>query len=511
MTMPMIVDNSRTMKFAEELGLDSSFIINKLIHVRVGIAISSNYYVTNNGRITLEILLDIISRMYTDIVIEIDHDNQVSYEDLEYLINRINSIGRNISYGNIDITNIRILIGDNFCNKKFHFYISSNGWEAYVSPVESDAKTLNNLNNPIGAAMAAALGATEIFKYALKDEFDKIGRTLIFKPLRFSCFSYLSNEELKDNPELPKEIHIDEITMIGAGAVGMAFISVLQHLNLFGTITVIDNDIVDSSNLDRYLGVYKDDLGNYKTHIICNRLKHLKNVKVMCHSGRYQRFTETYGRKIDIAICTVDNDDTRQELQCDLPRIILNGATGASTYSVSRHNFLDDACLGCLYPIDPSKFLNEEKFAKMLGIPVGDFSHKYDNSIPLNNIEIQVISQHINIPERIINQSKDVTLRDILTDHEVCGRYKLPNSTDIAGAVGFVSAIPGILLVGEVLKEKYFKSSVLRNTFHVDSLYGTSKHSYTLRTKLPKGECSCYCRDDIMIEIYKSKYIGIEE
>ena len=78
-------------------------------------------------------------------------------------------------------------------------------------------------------------------------------------------------------------------------------------------------------------------------------------------------------------------------MQSDLPRLILNGATDQSTFSISRHDFLHEACLGCVYPIEKNKFINEERFSRMLGIPVGNFTYRYENNVPLAEGDIERI------------------------------------------------------------------------------------------------------------------------
>ena len=506
MTGTNLIDNSRTAKFSEEIGLDPDLILKKILSTKIGIKISPKYLETKNGQVILEFLIDIHFRMFTEIVIDVGELNFNIHKDLDKLITNSKLFNRKINIGSIEECDVKLLIGEKVKDEKYHFYISSNGWLSYVSPIEPAAIEINYLCNPIGAAMAAALGSAEVFKYVLKDELNKIGRKIDFKTLRFSCFSFIANEEKAENPALPDLIDIGDVKMIGAGAVGMAFVAVLKYLKISGSLTVIDNDIVDNSNLDRYLGVYNESIGKYKTHIVKEVLNHIEGLNVICNSNKYQNYVETYGRNMDVAICSVDNDDARQELQCDLPRIILNGATGGSTFSVSRHDFLNYACLGCLYPTDQEKFKNEEKFAQMLGVPVGVFTHKYENNIILNEFEIEKIKQYIDIPERLLNNNKGITLRSLLGDSEVCGRFKLPNDIGISGAIAFVSAMPGLLLAGELIKERYFKLDVLKNAFHVNSLYGPSKNSGILRTKVNEKECSCYCSNPIMIELYNRKY-----
>lgn len=499
-----IIDKSRSVKLIEELGANPQMCVLKIQKSIIGIYISSSWYNSINGKISLEFLVDILIRMFDTIVIEVDGINpHVPDLFLANLIQKAKSIDKNIHLDNIDMCTISIMIGNDFKQKKCHVYISCNGWEAYSGYEMIEIKAKDSMINPIGASLSSAFGAAEIFKCILKEEFKSINKKLKFQNVKFSAFSYDLSNNCK-NPRLPGYINIGETLLVGAGAVGMAFISVLRHLNIGGNLTIIDHDSIDASNLDRYIGVYADNINNQKTSVAKAALSHLQNLRIIEINSKYQQYVESLGRVINLAICTVDNDETRQELQCDLPGILLNGVTGQSTFSVSRHDFINDACLGCLYPIEKDKFVNEEKYSRALGIPVGDFTYRYENNIPLTQADIEKLIKYINTPEINLTIKAGMTLREFLADSEICGRLNIPGDSDIHGTIGFVSAIPGILLVAELIKERYFKDYVLKNLFHSDTLVGPSNHSLQLRKKV--RECSCYCHDPIMLEVYKSKY-----
>ena len=499
------IDNSRTIKLIEELGANSQVSVLKMQRSVIGIYISSSWYNSINGKIMLEFLVDILIRMFNTIIIEVEGINPlISDFYLITLIQKAKNINKNMYLGNIDMCTISLMIGNNYTQKKCSIYISCNGWEAYSGYEMVEIKAEDSIINPIGASLSSAFGAAEIFKCILKEELESANKKLTFKNIKFSAFTYASSINSK-NPVLPDQMDIRDTILVGAGAVGMAFIAVLKHLNISGNLTIIDHDTIDISNLDRYIGVYSGNINSKKTAVAKTTLSHLHSLNVIEINSKYQQYIESFGRVIDLAICTVDNDETRQELQCDLPRILLNGVTGQSTFSVSRHDFMNNGCLGCLYPIEKNKFVNEEKYSHALGIAVGDFTKRYENNIPLTQTDIERLIKYINNQKINIEMKVGMTLRDFLADHEICGRLNIPGDSQIHGTIGFVSAIPGILLAAELIKERYFIDYVLNNLFHSDTLAGPSNHSLQLRKK--NNECSSYCFDPIMLDVYKSKYV----
>jgi molybdopterin/thiamine biosynthesis adenylyltransferase len=500
-----IKDNSRTVRLIEELGANAQLSVLKMQKSVIGIYISNRWYNSINGKTALGFLVDILVRMFNIIIIEVEGINPLTPDFyLVNLIQKANSINKNITLDNTDMCDISIMIGNDYKQKKCHIYISCDGWDAYSGFEMVDIKAEDSKVNPIGASLSSAFGAAEIFKCVLKEELVSANKKLKFKDIKFSAFTYDSGNSGR-NPSLPDDINIGETLLIGAGAVGMAFISVLRHMNISGNLTIIDHDIVDASNLDRYIGVYADSINNQKTSVAKAALSHLQDLNISEINSKYQQYVESFGRVIDVAICTVDNDETRQELQCDLPRILLNGVTGQSTFSVSRHDFINDGCLGCLYPIEKDKFVNEEKYSHALGIPVGDFTYRYENNIPLTQNDIEKLIKFINTPEIKLTLKAGITLREFLADREICGRLNITGDSQIQGTIGFVSAIPGILLVAELIKERYFKEYALKNLFHSDTLTGPCNYSLQLRKRI--SECSSYCHDPIMQQVYKSKYL----
>jgi len=61
----------------------------------------------------------------------------------------------------------------------------------------------------------------------------------------------------------------------------------------------------------------------------------------------------------DRVVLCVDNVVSRYAVQSDLPRLLLNAGTNAYSFQASRHDFLNEACLACLYP--PRKGTSHEQ------------------------------------------------------------------------------------------------------------------------------------------------------
>lgn len=102
------------------------------------------------------------------------------------------------------------------------------------------------------------------------------------------------------------------ILVVGAGGLGSAVLYYLVACGV-GRIMVVDEGIVELSNLNRQVLYTTKDLGKYKADVLKDRLKDLNpNVEII---GINERFTVDLAEKIvpniDLAIDALDNWDTR--------------------------------------------------------------------------------------------------------------------------------------------------------------------------------------------------------
>src|SRR5206468_8501759 len=63
----------------------------------------------------------------------------------------------------------------------------------------------------------------------------------------------------------------------------------------------------------------------------------------------FSDFVDAEGNRHDLIIAAVDRDRFRREIQSSLPRILLNaGTSNVASFRVTRHTYLEGACLRCI-------------------------------------------------------------------------------------------------------------------------------------------------------------------
>jgi len=307
--------------------------------------------------------------------------------------------------------------------------VCSDGWRVYLNTCH----VKHEQQNPVGAQLAACLGAAEIFKAIAR----KIGGhnpedVAESEPLSLSCFDFCKDGM---NPALPRDLSIDEAKLVGGGAIGNAVVYCLRTINeLNGSLSVIDPQELDISNLNRYvLATWKDALSRRsKVDLLASFSS--TYLKINPYLLSYQDFSKELEPNQLVAV-GVDDVQTRWDVQNDFPQIILNAGTDVDFVSVSRHNdFMHKACLGCLNPTDwaPSATQSAQPFP----------------------------------------------------------------------AISFTSAISGILMCAELIKENVpaYQEYVLNN----ELTFKTMKFGKTLRIRKPDKSllCGCRCQNPNVIDRY---------
>lgn len=149
-----------------------------------------------------------------------------------------------------------------------------------------------------------------------------------------------------------------KVLVIGAGGLGCP---VLQYLTAagIGTIGVIDNDVVDQTNLQRQILYTMDDVGFYKVEIATKKLSRLNpfvNFEVYKDLLTRNNAIELF-EKYDIIVDGSDNFQTRY-LSNDAAIItnkpLVYGSIFKFEGQVSVFNFNGSATYRCLYPTPPN-------------------------------------------------------------------------------------------------------------------------------------------------------------
>ena len=159
-------------------------------------------------------------------------------------------------------------------------------------------------------------------------------------------------EEIQtDGLEILKQKHV---AIIGLGGLGCPVAQYLSTSGL-GKITLIDDDIVDETNLQRQILYTSEDLGLYKADVACKRLKILNpDINIEGYSIRFTNDSVDLIKGVDIIIDATDNFKSRSlinKISLFLKKPLVMGAAikMQGQVAVFRNDLSDMPCYNCLY------------------------------------------------------------------------------------------------------------------------------------------------------------------
>ncbi|MDG2106550.1 MAG: HesA/MoeB/ThiF family protein [Gammaproteobacteria bacterium] len=159
-------------------------------------------------------------------------------------------------------------------------------------------------------------------------------------------------EEIQtDGLEILKQKHV---AIIGLGGLGCPVAQYLSTSGL-GKITLIDDDVVDETNLQRQILYTSEDLGLYKADVACKRLKILNpDINIEGYNIRFTNDSVSLMKDVDIIIDATDNFKSRSlinKISLFLKKPLVMGAAikMQGQVAVFRNDLSDMPCYNCLY------------------------------------------------------------------------------------------------------------------------------------------------------------------
>lgn len=325
--------------------------------------------------------------------------------------------------------------------------IWADGWLAYLNEA---APLRSGDENPVGAHVAAGLAAAEVFKRLIAGLRLRPGlKVLPTERLIFSAFDY--GLVVGPNPALPRAIDVDGAVVIGLGGIGAAFVAAASCLPaLAGTLTLVDGDSLGVTNLNRQLMSRPGDAG-YKVDL-CRRALAFHD-KVAALPEWFDAFVERQGDRLDIAIVGVDDDKVRRAIQGRMPRLVLNaGTSDVASFRVTRHDYLGGACLACIARGDLRDHPAERELARQLGVGLDTILALQSSGERLSAARLRETGV---LDEDTIARLGDQSVEEIR--RLVCAELQLDTGPESpAVSISFLSALPGFLLLGELIKERAY-------------------------------------------------------
>ena len=353
----------------------------------------------------------------------------------------------------------------------------------------------------IGSLYAATMGAAQVMLHVL----EKAGAQ--YKPMAGFQFSLLDHLPFGVDSSTPKPARIPDAHLIGVGAVGSAAVYTLAHLDdIDGTLHLIDNETIERPNLNRYVLARRRDIGGWKVDVSAEALRN-SAIRTEPFRGAFSSYTAACGDIVNLLLSPVDSEEGRRRLAKELPRRVLNAATGGTTVTISTHGFADGkACLHCLYMPDPNRESPEETIANDMGLSLDLIQRLVATNASLDAELVSEIERnrganpgrwadHVGLPVHSFYAKA------------VCGdaQIHLPTANVIA-PLSFISAAAGIMLAAELVKagNPELRRWSLDNYFRVDTLRQPNPGFRQTRTQEMSGRC--ICQDPDYLAVYSEKY-----
>lgn len=494
-------------------GFDRKGFEQILAENKIGIAFDNIAARSHEGRVTLDLIVRLTSRLYPDLqIIDISNENEAYQKKLESIALSINPA---IDISKSGSTSINIVVG----NTKYkdngvgNFYIGSDRWVANFSTIKPVG--CGDSNNPFGAGAAACFGAANIFRKVFKDQLVK---GYCDKDFSLSIFDFtMWSDIVKDNGPCIGKITLDETHLVGIGAIGNALIWALGNIpNLSGSLELIDHQEIELSNLQRYCLSTQTDKDKLKVNLAREFLIN-SDLKVNVNPVSWEEYVQGRTNWLinKVAVC-VDSAKDRIVVQGSLPKKIFNAWTQPASLGVSRHlDFVNDACLACLYIPDSKKKSLSEIIAESLGLKDHErIVRKYlATKTPVDNMILSLVSTAKQVPYELLKVFEGKQL-EIFYSEVVCGGIlmRLSQNSEHSDPVevpsAFESALAGILLAAElVIDAGNLRPKKMPAISKINLLRPLSNHITEEQQKHHSSRC--ICQDPVFIKAYENKWFNV--
>lgn len=223
------------------------------------------------------------------------------------------------------------------------YLVMGRGWRAAAGPSVTSQPLTGDERNPLGAALAAAIGTC----YTMRQS---IGHTNIFADTKLSLWNWSEDEEAIDGLGLA-EANLGRVLIVGTGAIGSSIAYLLPLLKRTPDyVVLIDHDDVDYPNLNRAPVFLANDVGQTKVTIVA---EHLRKTGIPAYdiSNRFDG-SQVKMSDFDLVVPAANESAARQAIMNNVPPVMISASTG-SQWDVyrQRHIPLHDDCLICRFPI----------------------------------------------------------------------------------------------------------------------------------------------------------------
>ncbi len=230
--------------------------------------------------------------------------------------------------------------------------------------------------------------------------------------------NYFSREELLIGKEAIEILKNSRVAVFGVGGVGGFVVEVLARCGV-GTIDVIDNDVVDPSNINRQIIATADTIGQEKVNVVEQRIKSI-NLNAVVNKHRCFFLPETAKdfdfTRFDYVVDAIDTVSGKIEI------ILQAKKAGVPVIS----------CMGAGNKLDPTAFVVTDIY-KTSVCPLARVMRQKLKKLGVQDLKVVYSTEKAMKP----NYPPDMP----------------PQRKAAPGSVAFVPSVAGIIAGGEVIKD----------------------------------------------------------
>lgn len=366
-----------------------------------------------------------------------DKREELNAELAEFLISLLGRTVAVVDRGPADATDYDVTIWIGASAEDADIYVAITNSDLRISRELIESAGLGN-SNPVWALTAACYAAAQVMKFLLGDAL-KIPEV---DDLRIDAQDIFGESF---DPNEPFDLGVT--WLVGAGAIGNAFIYALTLLNPKGVLHIADPDHVDGGNLNRCICFCEDDLSHNKAERLAEWASpRMPSVKLVPHSKELAKVAErTDGAWLQRMVVAVDSRLARRNLQNEIPGEVFDASTTDIREFVlhfNRQPLKGSACLSCIYFNDAAEDAHAIHVAEALGVDIADVRQPFVSASAAAKIAAKYA--HITV-EKIHGLAYDTLFK------QMCGEGKLVASEDrqVFAPFAFVSVLAGVFLAIE--------------------------------------------------------------
>jgi hypothetical protein len=373
------------------------------------------------------------------VAVFVDDGDRLSGELADFLVlllaRTVTGVHRNPA--GADGFDVSVKIGGTAGKQRANIFVVICDSDLVIGRDELEAAKAAGGSNPIWALIGACYSAAQVMKFL-------VGEAL---PVAASTSLTVRASDIFGNSfDANETFDIGTTWLVGAGAIGNAFVFALRLLNPEGVLHIADPDRIEGGNLNRCICFDEADLRQNKAHRLAEwARRRIPSLEVVEHPNELAKVPERDGAWLPRLVVAVDSRSARRHIQNEFPAEVYDASTTDIREFVlhfNRHPLDGAACMSCIYFQDTAEDAHEVHVAEALGVAVEDVCEQFVSRTAA--IKIAAKYPHV-ASEEIESLAYDTLFK------RMCGEGKLAASEDrqVFAPFAFVSVMAGAFLAVE--------------------------------------------------------------